>query len=251
MAIVIEGKRVLGVVGGLGPLASAEFLRTIYEDSLGDLEQESPAVIVYSDPTFLDRTQAFLSGNSEPVLAQLIDVIERLLEAGATDVVFCCMTIHYLLPRLPAHLRERVISLPDIIFEHVAHTGKRHLLICSSGTRKTGLFENDERWSMSQPYIVVPDEDDQNTIHRDLIYPIKKNPDISTLFPLLKLMLEKYEVDSFIAGCSEVHLLAKHFLRSGDHSSQFGCIDPLATIARDWAQKGNEDEAQRAELTLA
>src|SRR5918998_2718652 len=128
MAIVIEGKRVLGVVGGLGPLASAEFLRTIYEQSLGDLEQQSPTVIVYSDPTFPDRTEAFLAGNSEPVLAQLIDVIERLLEAGATDVVFCCMTIHYLLSRLPASLRERVISLPDIIFEHVAHTRKRHLL---------------------------------------------------------------------------------------------------------------------------
>ena len=248
---MIEDKSILGVVGGLGPLASAEFLRTIYEHSLGGFEQESPTVIVYSDPTFPDRTDAFLAGNSDPVLAQLVDVIERLLEAGATDVVFCCMTIHYLLPRLPLSLRERVISLPDIIFEQVAHTRKRHLLICSSGTRKTGLFESDARWSMAQPYIVLPDEDDQNTIHRDLIYPIKKNPDVSTLFPLLKLMLEKYGVDSFIAGCSEVHLLAKHFLRSGNNSSAYGCIDPLAIIAREWAQKANTDETQQAELTLA
>jgi aspartate racemase len=251
MAIVIEGKSVLGVVGGLGPLASAEFLRTMYEQSLGDLEQESPVVIVYSDPTFPDRTEAFLAGNSDPVLAQLIHVIERLLEAGATDVVFCCMTIHYLLPRLPLRLRERVISLPDIIFEHIAHTRKRHLLISSSGTRKLGLFENHEQWTMAQPYIVLPDEEDQNRIHRNLIYPIKKNPDIRTLFPLLKLMLNKYGVDSFIAGCSEVHLLAKHFLRSGNHALEYRCIDPLATLAREWAQKWNEEESQRAVLTLA
>ena len=250
MAIVIEEKSVLGVVGGLGPMASAEFLRTIYEYSLGDFEQESPTVIVYSDPTFPDRTEAFLSGNSEPVLAQLIDVIQRLLEAGATEVVFCCMTIHYLLPRLPARLRERVISLPDIIFEHLAHTRKRHLLISSSGTRKLGLFEDHILWSMVQPYVVLPDEDDQNRIHRDLIYPMKTNPDVSTQFPLLKTLLKKYEVDSFIAGCSEVHLLAKHFLRSGNHSSEYRCIDPLATVAREWAQK-NENEAQRAELILA
>lgn len=234
----MEDKSVLGIVGGLGPLASAEFLRTIYEHSLVDLEQESPIVIVYSDPTFPDRTEAFLSGNSEPLLAQLIDVIERLLEAGATDVVFCCMTIHYLLPRLPAFLRERVISLPDIIFEHVAHTRKRHLLICSTGTRKLGLFENHPQWSMAAPYIVLPDEDDQNRIHRDLIYPIKTNPDIRTQFPLLEQMLEKYEVDSFIAGCSEVHMLAKHFLAAGNHSSNYSAIDPLATLAREWAQTG-------------
>ena len=247
---MIEDKSVLGVVGGLGPMASAEFLRTIYEYSLSDFEQESPTVIVYSDPTFPDRTEAFLSGNSDPLLAQLIDVIERLLEAGATDVVFCCMTIHYLLPRLPARLRERVISLPDIIFEHLAHTRKRHLLISSSGTRKLGLFEDHILWSMVQPYVVLPDEDDQNVIHRDLIYPMKTNPDVSTQFPLLKTLLKKYEVDSFIAGCSEVHLLAKHFLRSGNHSSEYRCIDPLATVAREWAQK-NENEAQRAELILA
>jgi aspartate racemase len=248
---MIEGKSVLGVVGGLGPLASAEFLKTIYEQSLRDLEQESPTVIVYSDPTFPDRTEAFLSGNSDPVLAQLIHVIERLIEAGATEVVFCCMTIHYLLPRLPARLRERVISLPDIIFENVAHARKRHLLISSSGTRKLGLFENHPRWSAAEPYIVLPGEDDQNTIHRDLIYPIKTNPDISTQFPLLELLLEKYEVDSLIAGCSEVHVLAKHFLASGNQSSKYSAIDPLAILACEWAQKRNEDEAQRAELTLA
>lgn len=238
MTTTIDGKNVLGVVGGLGPMASAEFLKTVYEYSPVDREQEAPTVIVYSDPTFPDRTEAFLSGNSDPVLAQLIDVMERLLEAGATDIVFCCMTIHHLLPRLPVRLRERVISLPDIIFEHVAHTRKRHLFISSTGTRKLGLFENDPRWSSAEPYVVLPDADDQNTIHRDLIYPIKTNPDISTQFPLLELMLEKYGVDSFIAGCSEVHMLAKHFLASGNNSSKYSCIDPLATLAREWAQTG-------------
>lgn len=248
---MIEGKSVLGVVGGLGPMASAEFLKTIYEYCLVDREQESPTVIVYSDPTFPDRTEAFLSGNSDPLLAQLIDVIERLLEAGATEVVFCCMTIHYLLPRLPARLRERVISLLDIIFESVAHSRKRHLLISSSGTRKLGLFENHPQWSSAEPYIVLPEEDDQNRIHRNLIYPIKTNPDIRKQFPLLEMLLEKYEVDSFIAGCSEVHVLAKHFLVSGNHSSKFHSIDPLATLAREWAQTGMNSRLSVAEPALA
>jgi len=235
---MMESKSVLGIVGGLGPIASAEFLRTMYEHSVVEREQDLPTVIVYSDPTFPDRTEAFLSGNADPVLAQLIDVIERLLEAGATEVMFCCMTIHYLLPRLPAYLRERVISLPDIIFENVANTRQRRLLISSSGTRKLGLFENHPLWYSVEPYVVLPSEDDQNRIHRDLIYPIKTNPDISTQFPLLEQLLEKYEVDSFIAGCSEVHVLAKHFLASGNRSAKYSCIDPLATLAREWAEMG-------------
>lgn len=246
MTTLTSGKSVLGIVGGLGPLASAEFLKTIYEYSLGGREQDSPTVIMYSDPTFPDRTEAFLANNPDPLLSQLTEAIERLLDAGATKVVFCCMTIHYLLPRLPTRLRERVVSLLDVILEDVVRSRKRHLLICSSGTKKLGLFQDHEQWSLVEPYIVLPDEADQDRIHRDLLYTIKKNPDISTLFPLLELMLKKYEVDSFIAGCSEVHVLAKQFLRSGNHSSKYGSIDPLTTLAREWAQTGMKAESIEA-----
>src|SRR5687767_1896030 len=148
MTTLNNGKSVLGIVGGLGPLASAEFLKTIYEYSLGGLEQDSPTVIMYSDPTFPDRTEAFLANNADPVLSQLTEVIERLLDAGATKVVFCCMTIHYLLPRLPTPLRERVVSLLDVIFEDVGRSRKKHLLICSSGTKKLRLFQDHEQWSL-------------------------------------------------------------------------------------------------------
>ena len=93
---------------------------------------------------------------------------------------------------------------------------------------------------MAEPYVVLPSEDDQNTIHRDLIYPMKTSFDISTQFPLLQSLLEKYEVNSFIAGCSEVHMLAKHFLASGNQSSKYSAIDPLATLAREWAETGTK-----------
>ena len=54
--------KLLGILGGMGPLASAEFLKTIYEYGTRDLEQRSPACILYSDPTFPDRTQTIVNG---------------------------------------------------------------------------------------------------------------------------------------------------------------------------------------------
>ena len=53
---------VLGVVGGMGPLASAEFVKTIYEYGLNRREQESPSVVLVSDPTFPDRTSVSWQG---------------------------------------------------------------------------------------------------------------------------------------------------------------------------------------------
>ena len=222
----------LGIVGGMGPLASAEFVRTVYEYGLGEREQLSPTVLLYSDPTFPDRTDAFMSGNDRPVLEKLTDVIARLDRLGVEKVVICCMTIHYLVPRLPEALRSKIVSPLDEIFESVEQSAKESLLICSTGTRKLRLFESHPKWAKLGQKILLPSETDQELIHRDLIYPMKLNPDLSDSFPVLDSVLKKYKVDSFIAGCSEIHMLAKHFLASKEYGSFYSCVDPFMTIAR-------------------
>lgn len=230
-------KKVLGVLGGMGPLASAEFLKTIYEHSLSGREQDSPAVLMYSDPTFPDRTDAFLAGDGDGILEQLNESLRRLTAQGATRIVICCMTIHYLLPRLTVDLRERIVSLLDVCFANLPPAPARHLLIASSGTRRLRLFENHSLWPSLKQLIVLPDEEDQHRIHYDLIYPIKKNPNLSELTPLLESLLAKYRVDSFIAGCSEIHLLAKRYLSAPPARRRYTCVDPLTIIAEQLAKE--------------
>lgn len=223
-------KEILGVVGGLGPLASAEFLKTVYECGIGANEQDAPVVLMYSDPTFPDRTDSFLAGESELLLARLTRALQFLSDGGASRFVICCMTIHHLLPSLPAHLSARVVSMLDVIFSNLKPP-ERHLLICSNGTRRLELFQSHPQWEKHKSQIVLPDDDDQNKIHRELIYPIKKNPDFRRLKLLLESLLQRYEVDSFIAGCSEIHILAKQVFNS-DPTPDYRCLDPLMIIAK-------------------
>src|SRR5215213_5223714 len=70
-------KAVLGVLGGMGGLASAEFVKTVYEVSGGvsHREQEAPVVLMYSDPGFPDRTEAFLGGETQLLLTRLIEAL--------------------------------------------------------------------------------------------------------------------------------------------------------------------------------
>ena len=237
MGRTVTERPVLGVVGGMGPLASAEFLRTIYEYSLGQYEQDSPVVLVHSDPGFPDRTDAFLAGNEGPLLEKLISILNQLVANGADQIVICCMTIHYLLPRLPIPLRERIISLVDVIIANLIGSSERHLLICSSGTLQFQLFQRHPDWPQVESLVVFPSESDQQRVHRELIYPIKQNPDLNQLFPLLESLLDRYEVNAFIAGCSEVHLLAKLLNPAGDTAKPYRCIDPLILIAHELALK--------------
>ena len=224
---------VIGVLGGMGPMASAEFLKTIYTCCRGEQEQEFPIVMVYSDPTIPDRTSAFRAGRPDEVLEPLIIAFNRLLGMGATKLMMCCMTSHHLVSEFPDTIRERLISLLDIVFDQLAQTDRRHLLICSSGTREFQLFEKHERWESLKTRIILPNEAEQYRIHHDLIYPIKKNPDTHERLPILEALLSKYKTDCFIAGCSEIHLVAKQLVFSQTNQKRYSCIDPLMVLARE------------------
>ena len=228
-----NSRAMLGVLGGMGPMASAEFLKSIYElsgDRL-DYDQDSPRVILYSDPTFPDRTEAFLKGDDEPLLDQLIDALNQLLSLGASHVVICCMTIHYLLPRLPHNLRARVISLLDVIYTNFEQKPDDYLVICSTGTRKLGLFESHPAWPRAKGRLVFPDQHEQARMH-ELIYEVKRNRKIDEAIAFVQSLLNDYHLDSFIAGCSEVHMLAKQFMASPSRQAAHHCIDPLAIITK-------------------
>jgi aspartate racemase len=230
-------ENVLGVVGGLGPLASAEFLKTIYEQSSWTREQEAPRVLMYSDPSFLDRTEALLNGADGQLLAQLVNALTRLRCMGATRLAVCCVTIHHLLPRVPVELRARTVSLIDVIFDELLATHEPHLLLCSSGTRALGIFQKHKLWPQASGLFVLPNDSDQREIHRT-IYEIKQSQDVRQQIPFIETLLAKYHVNSFIAGCTEIHLLAKHFATSPGGKSGYPCIDPLTSIARQLMKRG-------------
>ena len=228
-------KPVLGVLGGMGGLAAAEFVKTIYEFS-GELsvpEQQAPIVLLYSDPTFPDRTETLLRGDTQLLLGRLIEALEFLCAMGATELVICCMTIHYLLPQLPGSLRERIISLTDVIFSSVESLKKKHLVICSNGTVKLELLQQHPRW---EQFLLFPSETEQQQMH-DLIYKVKLNRDLLEARVFIESLLARHRVDSFVAGCTEIHLLTKQLAQAGLEQRGYGCIDPLTIIARQMVEQ--------------
>jgi aspartate/glutamate racemase len=58
---------------------------------------------------------------------------------------------------------------------------------------------------------------------------MNRGMDRTALF--LQSLLSKYEVDSFIVGCSEIHMLAKHFMLTGENKKAYTCVDPFQIIA--------------------
>lgn len=218
----------LGVLGGMGCLASAEFVKTVYELNVCEREQDSPPIILISDPSFPDRTQTFQNGDISALVSLLERRLMQLYALGAERVVLGCVTLHYALPFLSAELRGRVLSLVDVALTHTLESGRRQLLLCSNGSRAARVFEGHEKWEKIAGQVVLPNERDQQFIH-SMLYRYKVEIGEQPLLPYLDEMLEKYGVDSFIAGCSELHLLAKYLWR---RLTVHRFVDPLLLIAQ-------------------
>ncbi len=227
----------LGIVGGMGPLASAEFLKTIYEHNLPEgREQEAPRVVMYSDPTFPDRSEALLNGDSQRLLADLTQALSRLWELGVSEIILCCITCHYLLPQLPGQLKRHVISLIDLIFSQILEQPGKYLLVCTNGTRQLKLFQNHGLWQLTKDHIILPNDPDQAAIHH-LIYQLKRDAVCyQTALHSLERLKHHYQADYLIAGCTEMHLLNKYALFQTAFSKTL-FLDPLVIVAQTYHKR--------------
>jgi len=155
----------------------------------------------------------------------------QLLAMGVDEIVICCYTLHYILPDLPEELIQKIISLPCLALSEVLRLKRKSLLLCTSGTMNLKIFENSPFWQAAEEYIVKPDVHDQQLIHRT-IYLLKKNNGYDEACQLLQSMLQKYETDVWIVGCTEFHLLSAELHFSNTQGVDFGVnIDPLLMIA--------------------
>jgi aspartate racemase len=220
-----RGRRIWGVLGGLGPIASAEFVRTIYAGRSGP-EQAMPAVILYSDPSFPDRSDCYRRGETRVLVERLEAAIDVLLRSGATDIAICCMTIHAVLPLMDPRLRGRIHSLVHLLLELVAMRGGVHLLLATDGARRMQLFERHPSWPLAAGHLRLPDADDQAQVHR-LIYSIKDQSFTPDRLEQLDDMRRRYGAESLVAGCTEWHVVHRQHRASG-----LEWIDPLDVLAR-------------------
>lgn len=225
----------VGVVGGMGPLASAEFVRTVYRSVAYATEQQSPRMLLWSDPLVVDRTEAIESGRLDDLRAALEHSVSRLVDAGCGRVVVACVTAHIVLDRLPAALAARCVSLVDVVFDELATRPGPHLLLCTRGTARAGLFTADPRFPSLAGRLRLPSAAEQEKLHEHL-YRLKRGADPSAAARYLREeVLPRHQVTSYVAGCTELHLLTG--LLTGDETAPRSdrpevVLDPLEVVAR-------------------
>ncbi|MER6031535.1 amino acid racemase [Streptomyces sp. NPDC001851] len=218
----------LGVLGGMGPLSSAEFLRTLYACPWAGPEQTRPRVLLDSDPAFPDRTEAIRLGRVREMTERLENRLRDLLDRGADRVVVVCFTAHHFLRLVDPALRQRVVSLVDVTAAELALTSGRFLLLSTEGSRQARVFEQAPGWDAVADRVVRPGRDDQALVHR-LIYRMKhEGPLPDEVLPPVDRLLRRYGCSGVVLGCTEFHLVSREL------TARYGpdrTVDALRTLA--------------------
>ncbi len=225
----------LGVVGGLGPLASAAFLRSLYLLN-ADVEKEQAwgHVVVDSFCGYPRRTPYNLQTMYSEFASLLEMAIQRLLGCGCDKVVVCCCSLHHVVPALPDDVRQRLILLPDRALQQVSRATGRFALLCAEGCRAMQVYENSPSWEpVSGRVMVIPDRM-QRAVQR-AIESIKLGGSVRDAWMPVAESVKTLGVDGVILGCTELHLISEYD-RCGSLQTGLQMIDPLEIAAKSWPQ---------------
>lgn len=216
----------LGIIGGLGPMATVSFMRRIIEMTEADTDQEHMDIYVAHCPSIPDRTGYLLDRTKPDPAPQIIDAGKKLALIGADEIAIPCITAHAFHAQLQSSIPIPVINGIRLTAEYLKDKGVSCAgILATDGTVQTGIFGS----ALSELGIkaVYPSATSQRFV-MDLIYndvkagkPVEKDKFIAVAAEMKLLGAEV-----MILGCTELSVIADEWLPEGRF------IDVLDVLAR-------------------
>jgi len=232
--------RILGVLGGMGPLASAEFMRqlTLLTPALRD--QDHVPAVLWSDPRVPDRTAARAGTGPDP-LPLLLRGLRGLEAAGCGAVAIPCNTAHGWIDGMRAATRLPILHIVEAATEALRRAGIGPGPVGVMGTAATlamGLYQDGLRaggWT-----VLVPTAEEMERLVTPGIALVKANRVAESHAPLAEAAraLADRGARAVVLGCTEIPL----GIAAGP-ALPFPVVDTieaLALAALRWARPGTD-----------
>ncbi len=221
-------RKILGILGGMGPLATADLYRKVVLFTDAENDNEHLRTVIDSNTAIPDRTAAILRGGKDP-LPEMRSARDNLARAGADCIIMPCNTAHYFLPALEADSPVPFLSMLEATAKACAakYPGKTAAILATRGTLQTGLYHR--ALEKEEVAYLEPDENEKDAL-MFLIYEVVKASRPVTegeeVWTRLLEGLRRKGADYFILGCTELPILAEELPEEGPF------IDPTAEIAK-------------------
>ena len=243
----------IGIVGGVGPLAGLDIFKKIIEETIATKDQEHIPVILSSQPHRIADRTAFLLGKSQenPAYA-LLNIIQELEKSGAKVAAIPCNTAHA--PAIFEHITEALqktdstIQLLHLVeetakFIHTHYPNQKVGVLSTTGTRDTRLYTDTlAKFGIES---IAPQDDLQHSIHQAIYNeeygikafssPVTKKAQDDLIFAVSEL--KKQGAQLIVLACTELPL-------AFTENSYFDLptIDPNRVLARALISETNPEK---------
>lgn len=224
---------ILGIVGGMGPLATCELFRKIIGFTDADKDQEHLHIIIDNNTKIPDRTD-YILGKGEDPRTELIRSIIKLETMGVDYIAIPCNTAHYFYDDIVRYTKVKILNM---IYETANFLkeknpkDKDYLLLSTEGTYKAEVYE--KTFNSLGLDVLIPNDEDKKTIMK-WIYGVKSsefNVSLGEFESLVNKYMKNKDIP-IIIGCTELSVLVE---RIGLTKKYF---DPMTILAKRCVELG-------------
>ena len=223
----------LGVLGGMGPAASAEFMVRLVAQTPAKRDQDHIPTILWSDNTVPDRSTSMRNGDNKP-LPYLLSGIQGLVSSGCNLIVIPCNTAHLWFKEMEkqASWHARIVHIVDSVADALRDVNVIDSKIGVMGTQATvelGLYQyrlNKLGWDC-----IVPTKLEMDTLVQPAIDLIKSG-DMSRAYDMFMVVIDSLiarGATAVVLGCTEIPLAVNQNRR--DAVPLINSIDSLVKSA--------------------
>lgn len=216
----------LGLIGGMGPLASAEIYKKIIEKTKVEKDQDHINLVIISKPSINDRTAAILKEGPSPV-KQINEAIEDLVKLNVKNFFIGCNSAHYFKNEFEIPKSINFLNMIDETLKYLKdHNKDKEIVIL--GTKGTILGNVYKNSSYSKDLNINYPNEQEQTIIMNFIYGIKaKINDKKLLKDLNKVfnsLLKRYNNPVFVLACTELSTYSNYL------SNKYNVVDSVNII---------------------
>lgn len=204
-------KQAVGVIGGVGPMATVYYMQRVIEMTKAGCDQEHINMLVFNDCDIPDRTAFITEKSPDNPLPVMVEDAKRLEAAGCEFVVIPCNTAHYFYDEI-----EQAVEIPVVnIVEETIRYAKARVqdlscvgIMATTGTIVTGTYQKyAERAGLS---FAVPDEDEQDLLMQIIYDGVKAGKPVPRAdFDRVANHLRAKGAQCLILGCTELSVLKR------------------------------------------
>lgn len=231
----------LGIIGGMGPMASAVFYDMISSKTDASCDQENLNLILLSHAGMPDRTRAILSKDEaqiEEVRTKLLADAMFLQNAGCTAIAVTCNTAHYFVNMIEGEIDIPFIHLIRETAEAVASKfgAKKVAVLATDGTIETRLYQDE----LSKRGVIAftPKAEVQALVMHEIYECIKSGkPADEEIWEKIEKYVKEEGCEAAVLACTELSVVRKE-LSLG--SFYFDPMDIMAERCLDFYEKRGE-----------